>query len=122
MRPIPQVPRAATWSTAYGLAKPLCHKSLPSPPIPPDRHRGVQLGLALVGPQNTGKIMAWVGTAMYAAFALGAPVGTALYAAYGLAAIALATTLVPLSTLLLVGPRRRPTPALRSPDRGRDDG
>jgi hypothetical protein len=34
----------------------------------------------------------------------------------GFAAIALATTLVPLSTLLLVGPRRRPTPALRSPD------
>ena len=38
-------------------------------------------GLALVGPQNTGQIMAWVGTAMYAAFAVGAPVGTSLYAA-----------------------------------------
>jgi len=32
-------------------------------------------GLSLVGPQNTGKIMAWVGTAMYAAFAVGAPAG-----------------------------------------------
>src|SRR6516164_2714914 len=64
-------------------------------------------GLALVGPHNIGKIMAWVGTAMYAAFAVGAPVGTTLYAGYGFAAIALATTLIPLVTLLLVA-RRRP--------------
>jgi Major Facilitator Superfamily len=52
-------------------------------------------GLALAGPQNTGKVIAWVGTAMYAAFALGAPTGTALYASYGFAAIALATTMAP---------------------------
>ena len=57
-------------------------------------------GLALVGPQNTGQIMAWVGTAMYAAFAVGAPAGTSLYAAHGFAAIALATTLIPLFTLM----------------------
>ena len=63
-------------------------------------------GLALVGPQNTGTIMAWVGTAMYAAFAIGAPAGTSLYAAYGFAGIALATGLIPLITLLLVAPRR----------------
>src|SRR5438874_7341224 len=36
-------------------------------------------------------------TAMYAAFALGAPIGTTLYGAYGFTAIALATTLVPLA-------------------------
>ena len=29
-------------------------------------------GLALAGPQNTGKVLAWMGTAMYAAFALDA--------------------------------------------------
>ena len=63
-------------------------------------------GLALVGPQNTGTIMAWVGTAMYAAFAIGAPAGTSLYAAHGFAGIALATGLIPLVTLLLVAPRR----------------
>src|SRR5437899_5586953 len=57
-------------------------------------------GLALAGAQNTGKVLAWMGTAMYAAFALGAPVGTALYGPYGFAAIAIATTLVPLATLL----------------------
>jgi MFS family permease len=63
-------------------------------------------GLALVGPQNTGQIMASVGTAMYAAFAVGAPAGTSLYAAHGFAAIAIATALIPLVTLLLVAPRR----------------
>ncbi len=67
-------------------------------------------GLALSGAQNTGKVLAWMGTAMYAAFALGAPVGTVLYTGYGFAAIALATTLVPLATLLLVGPMRRVAP------------
>src|SRR5262245_46173891 len=35
--------------------------------------------LALAGTQNTGKVMAWVGTAMYVAYAVGAPAGTALY-------------------------------------------
>ncbi|HJQ33021.1 MAG TPA: arabinose transporter [Pyrinomonadaceae bacterium] len=63
-------------------------------------------GLALGGAENTGKVMAWVGTAMYVAFAVGAPSGSALYAAYGFAAIAFATTLIPLATLLLVLPRR----------------
>jgi predicted MFS family arabinose efflux permease len=62
-------------------------------------------GLALGGPENAGKVMAWVGTAMYVAFAVGAPTGSALYAAYGFEAIALATTLVPLVTLPLVLPR-----------------
>src|SRR5262249_53224251 len=68
------------------------------------------LGLALVGPKNTGQIMAWVGTAMYAAFAVGAPVGTSLYAVHGFAAIALATTLIPLLTLLLFLPRHPVAP------------
>src|SRR5207244_10638195 len=64
-------------------------------------------GLALSGSQNTGKVLAWMGTAMYAAFALGAPVGTTLYGSFGFTAIALATTLVPLAALLLVAPLRR---------------
>jgi MFS family permease len=40
--------------------------------------------------------------AMFAALALGAPVGTVLYATGGFAAVALATALVPLLTILLV--------------------
>jgi MFS family permease len=67
-------------------------------------------GLAIGGPQNTGKVMAWVGMAMYVAFAVGAPVGTALYSSYGFVAIALATTLIPLATLLLIAPLRPVAP------------
>ena len=71
-------------------------------------------GLALAGSQNTGRVLAWMGTAMYAAFALGAPVGTTLYSAYGFAAIAWATTLVPLATMLLAAPVRRVAPTARA--------
>src|SRR5216683_2231693 len=67
-------------------------------------------GLALMGPQNTGKVMSWVGTSLYAAFAVGAPAGAALYTGYGFAAIALAATLIPLVALPLVAPMR-PTSA-----------
>src|SRR6266568_1323635 len=75
---------------------------------------GAQIwGLALGGPQNTGKVLAWMGTAMYAAFALGAPVGTTLYGSHGFTAIALATTLAPLATLLLVARLRRVAPTAR---------
>src|SRR5438034_1530028 len=70
-------------------------------------------GLALGGPRNTGKVLAWMGTAMYAAFALGAPAGTFLYAGYGFDAIALATTLVPLAALVLVTPLQRVPPTTR---------
>src|SRR5258706_9039724 len=40
-------------------------------------------GLALASPRRTGRVLAWMGTAMFAAFAIGAPIGTSLYAAYG---------------------------------------
>src|SRR4051812_7697454 len=40
---------------------------------------GVTWGLALAGSQNTGRVIAWVGAAMFAAFAIGAPIGSALY-------------------------------------------
>src|SRR5215471_661529 len=62
----------------------------------------VSWGLALADPRNTGKVIAWVGSAMFAAFAIGAPAGSALYAAYGFAAVAIAAAAAPLLTLLLV--------------------
>jgi MFS family permease len=62
----------------------------------------VSWGLALVDPRSTGKVIAWVGSAMFAAFAIGAPAGSELYASYGFAAIAVATSAAPLVTLLLV--------------------
>jgi MFS family permease len=70
-------------------------------------------GLALLGARNTSRVLAWVGSAMFAAFALGAPAGTALYGRYGFVAIALATTLLPLCTLLLVAPFARVPAAAR---------
>lgn len=62
----------------------------------------VSWGLALAHSSNTGKVIAWVGSAMFAAFAIGAPAGSALYSSYGFTAISLATTLAPLAVLPLV--------------------
>jgi MFS family permease len=74
-------------------------------------------GLALVDARNSGKVIAWIGTAMYAAFAVGAPAGTVLYAKEGFLSIALATTIVPLATLLVIVPLRpvAPLPQTKTP-------
>jgi MFS family permease len=61
-------------------------------------------GVALAGGSQTGKVMSWMGTAMYAAFAVGAPAGSALFARGGFGGIAVATLVLPLLTLLLVWP------------------
>ena len=70
----------------------------------------VSWGLALAGPANTGRVIAWVGMAMFASLAFGAPVGTTLYALGGFTAVAVATMLVPLFAVLLVAPLS-PVPA-----------
>ena len=59
-------------------------------------------GLLLGGPKDTGKVIAWAGSAMWASFAFGAPVGLFLYARLGFSAIAFTTTLVPVAALLMV--------------------
>jgi MFS family permease len=59
-------------------------------------------GLARVGAENAGKVIAWTGTAMFAAFAGGAPLGVQLYDRGGFAAVAAATALAPLATMALV--------------------
>jgi MFS family permease len=61
----------------------------------------VSWGLALVGPQNVGRVIASVGMAMFAALALGAPLGATLYAVGGFVAVAIATTMLPLTTVVL---------------------
>jgi MFS family permease len=65
---------------------------------------GVVWGLALAGPAHAGRVIAWVGMAMFAALAVGAPIGTALYGKGGFAAVAAATSLVPLATVFIVLP------------------
>jgi MFS family permease len=64
----------------------------------------VSWGLALAGANNAGRVIAWIGMAMFAALALGAPIGTTLYAMGGFVEVAVATTLVPLFTMSLVAP------------------
>ncbi|MCM3417673.1 MFS transporter, partial [Bacillus intestinalis] len=49
---------------------------------------GVAWGLGLVDRQHAGKVIAWVGTAMFAAMALGGPVGSLLYTTLGFSAVA----------------------------------
>ena len=65
---------------------------------------GVSWGLALVGPTNAGRVIAWIGMAMFAALAFGAPIGSSLYALGGFTAIAVATAIVPLAAIALVAP------------------
>ncbi|ALL71311.1 putative Xanthine transporter,putative (plasmid) [Paraburkholderia caribensis MBA4] len=60
---------------------------------------GVAWGLALVDRRHAGKVIAWVGTAMFAAIALGGPIGSILYTSFGFSAIALITALLPLMVM-----------------------
>lgn len=69
-------------------------------------------GLALAGRQHAGRVIAWVGMAMFASMALGAPLGMILYGLGGFALVAAAITLIPLLTLLLVLPMRPAATAL----------
>ncbi len=68
-------------------------------------------GLARVGTPHAGKVIAWMGTAMFAAFAAGAPLGTALYERGGFIAVVLATAFTPFVTLLLIVPLHGAAPA-----------
>lgn len=58
-------------------------------------------GVGLMGSQHSGKVMTWVGMAMYAAYAIGAPVGSVTYNEFGFLSTSLATALFPLGALLL---------------------
>ncbi len=68
-------------------------------------------GVGLVGPQHAGKVMAWVGIAMYGAYAAGAPAGVAIYGGYGLLGIAVAGMAAPLCAMLVLLGRAGPVPA-----------
>jgi MFS family permease len=71
-------------------------------------------GLARVGSQHAGKVIAWMGTAMFAGFAAGAPLGTTLYDRGGFSAVATVTAVAPLLTLTLLAPLRGVAPAHRT--------
>lgn len=73
--------------------------------------------IGLVGPQNAGKVMVWIGIAMFGAYALGAPVGVMLYSHWGFLGISLATVFIPVVALTAVWPVRpvAPSAAHRTP-------
>ncbi|GAB3260095.1 MFS transporter [Chitinimonas naiadis] len=58
-------------------------------------------GLGRVGLPNAGRVMAWMGIAMYAAIAVGAPLGVLLLQDYGFVAAAGAVIALPVLALLL---------------------
>ena len=74
-------------------------------------------GIALAGPQNAGKVMAWNGMAMYGAYALGAPAGVFVHGRWGFSGIAMATLLVCVLALAIVAGMRAvpPTSHKRTP-------
>lgn len=58
--------------------------------------------LGLVGPQNAGKVMVWVGIAIYGAYALGAPLGVAVNTQWGFTGIAIFVVVIPFLSLAAV--------------------
>ncbi len=72
-------------------------------------------GIARMGPQHSGKVIGWIGMALFGAYAAGAPAGAWVYARWGYAGIAWATVLVPLLTLAIVAGihGERPAPVER---------
>lgn len=78
----------------------------------------VAWGLATAGPQHSGKVIAWIGTAMFGALAAGAPIGSALFAFQGFGAIAAVTVLLPLLMAAMVAPIE-PAPGRSSPSASR---
>jgi MFS family permease len=56
-------------------------------------------GIGRLGPRHAGIVMVWVGNAIFAAWALGAPAGALFYRHFGFAAVAIAASVVPLAAL-----------------------
>lgn len=67
-------------------------------------------GLVIAGAENTGRVLAWMGIALYISFALGAPAGMFLYDRFGFVSISVATTVLPLVTLIMIIPVRPALP------------
>jgi MFS family permease len=55
--------------------------------------------MARLGPAHAGKVLGWVGVALFAAYGVGAPIGVALHAQFGFAGLAVAAAVVPLVAL-----------------------
>ena len=67
--------------------------------------------IASVGAAHAGRVISWIGLAMYGALAVMAPVGEVLEARFGFAGVGLAVAAMPLLAMAL-GTRLRPAPAI----------
>jgi MFS family permease len=74
-------------------------------------------GVARLGPARAGIVMVWVGNAIFAALAIGAPLGGVLYQRWGFAAVGVAALAVPLAALVILRgiPNVRPVSGARVP-------
>jgi predicted MFS family arabinose efflux permease len=68
-------------------------------------------GIARVGPEHAGKVIGWMGMAVFAAYGAGAPVGVWVHSRFGFAGIAAATLLVPLAAFAMVWSLRGVAPS-----------
>ncbi len=57
--------------------------------------------LGLYGPKNSGKVMAWVGMAIFGSLAIGSPIGLAIQSHFGLKTLCIVVTLIPILAYLL---------------------
>jgi predicted MFS family arabinose efflux permease len=64
----------------------------------------INWGIALVGPARSGMVLAFVGAALYGAFAVGAPVGLALLDRFGFAGTMAASAMLPCLGLIACWP------------------
>lgn len=64
---------------------------------------GISWGLGLVANDRAGKVIAWVGMAMFAAMAVGAPIGSFVFEKWTFFGIALVTALLPVIALFMIG-------------------
>jgi MFS family permease len=63
---------------------------------------GIAWGLGLVSSESSAKVIAWVGMAMFAAMAAGAPLGSFVFERWAFFGIALVTVLVPVAALVII--------------------
>ena len=68
-------------------------------------------GIARLGPEHAGKVIGWVGMALFASYAVGAPAVSWVHARFGFAGIAAAAVLVPLLPLVGLTPMRALAPS-----------
>lgn len=75
---------------------------------------GVAWGLAMAGPQRSGRVLGWVGMALYGAFAVGSPLGVWIDGQAGFAGVMLVSAVMPVVGFILTRFIRKDVPVPHS--------